>query len=295
MKKTILVPLFVLFLMTAGCSGNRSTVTPEATPVQSESVEHVQRPTRAPTEPVNASSLPTATEALAEATATAEPLQNPTESVATEPMPTETVAAQCPQFGSEDFDQPSECWSETNVVSLTNIIKADKISTKVADGMLQFKIDTNEELYLYLFDEEHAYKNVIVEADIFKLSPSVNQTSSIYTCNVNEEGWYEARVENSGIYKIYQYIRSRKEDGLNPFVFIAEGGSNEFRIGDSRPNNIRWECRQNQLKLVINGKETWVKDYPTDLPGGGVGIGVTSYANRFPLIIGFDKLTILEP
>ncbi len=285
MKKKILIVLLVLIITSLACSLGGSKATSEApTLPPPPTQEPIQQPTDAPVEPTLA---PPPTEEIP-------PAEMPTEAP---PPPTEEPAPLCEPFGIEEFDQPSLCWPSylEEMITITDITNLKKVAAGVRDGLLEFKFELPEDIYLYSFNSQYDYDEVILQASIKKIEPSVNQNGFALACHVNEYGWYEARIESGGSYKIFQYDALKRERDENPYVFITEGGTPAIRIGAGRENIIRWECAAKSLTLIINDKEVWFENLPNLNSGGYVGIGMTSYAHKLPIHIGFESVEIIQP
>jgi hypothetical protein len=285
MKRRILIPLLVLILTSLACSigGTKATT---------ESPTLPPPPTKAPIEQPTA--VPEEATQVSPATDIPAPTEMPTEET---PAPTETPESQCPPFGIEEFDQPSLCWPSylEDMITITDISNLKKIAAGVNNGALEFKFELPEDIYLYSFNSQYDYDEVILQASIKKIEPSVNQNGFALACHVNEYGWYEARIDSGGTYKIFQYDALKADRGENPYVFFTEGGTPSIRIGAGRENIIRWECATNSLTLIINDKEVWFQNIPNLNYGGYVGIGMSSYAHKFPIHIGFENVEIIQP
>ena len=84
------------------------------------------------------------------------------------------------------------------------------------------------------FNSQYDYDEVILQASIKKIEPSVNQNGFTLACHVNEYGWYEARIDSGGTYKIFQYDALKANRGENPFVYY-------YRRRYSSHSNRRWQ------------------------------------------------------
>lgn len=285
MKKKILVPIFILVLTSLACSLGGSKATPEApTLPPPPTQEPIQQPTEVLVEPTLA---PTPIEEVA-------PTEIPPEAPA---KVTEEPAPVCQPYYLEEFDQPSPCWPSylEDMITITDITNLRKVSAGVDAGLLKFKFELPEDIYLYSFNSQYDYDEVILQASIQKIEPSVNQNGFTMACHVNEYGWYEARIESGGTYKIFQYDALKRERDENPYVYITEGGTAAVRIGAGRENIVRWECGARSLSLIINDKEVWFENMPNLNSGGYVGIGMTSFAHKVPIHIGFENVEIIQP
>lgn len=212
-------------------------------------------------------------------------------------LPTQPVSL-CPPFVKEEFDNPGECWpaSIEEIFSPVSISNKNKLFVKVKDGRLEFETQLSEDVFLYSFYKDNEYDEVIVRASVTKIEPSANQNGFTLACHVNRDGWYEVRIESSGTFEVFQYDAFKKQSGENPYVKLGNGGAATYRIGGGRENIIEWQCRYDSLTLIINDKQTWIKENFTKMKsGGGIGVGLASYSGVVPRHIAFDYVEIIEP
>lgn len=274
MKKQILIPIFLLILLSVACSLGGQAATEEVVEPTA-----IVRPTNTP---VNPTLPPPPTDVP------------PTE--APEEEPTATQGPQCPVSGTYDFEEDTGCWvtDPDQLFSVTNVTDMRKVFSGIQDGMFEFEIKLPEELYLYSFNTHNLYNEVILEADLRKIEPSVNKNGFILACHVNEDGWYEAHLESGGFYRIFQYETFKKDQGRNPWTTLSEGGSPKIRVGKDVVNNMRFECMEDSLTLIINGEEVWYKSMTLN-SGGAIGLGVRTHNGFYPVNIGFEYITVLTP
>ncbi len=269
MKKQILIPIFLLILLSVACSlgGQQAEAEPTV----------ILRPT-------NTSVNPTLPVAPTEAAQADTPEEETEENI------------ECPVSGTYDFEEDTGCWptDPEDLFSVTKISDMRKVSSGIKEGQFTFEITIPEEMYLYSFNTHNLYNEVIMEADVRKIEPSVNANGFILACHVNEDGWYEAHLESGGFYHVYQYETLKKEQGGNPFTTLGEGGTPIIKVGQDVVNTMRFECMQDSLTLLINGEEVWYKSMGLN-SGGGIGIGVKSTSQSYPVKIGFDHITVLTP
>jgi hypothetical protein len=293
MKRPFLILIVLMLLLSFACSlpGREQTEDVEEIATISISLP-TQLAVENPTETVYYP--PTARPTSAETplpVATQEEAQAPSET------PTQPAPA-CPPFGIEEFEESGECWPDSmdKVLSLAAISDRNKVNVQVKDNRLEFESRLQEDINLYSFYQENEYDEVIIRASVTKIEPSKNQNGFTLVCHNNQSGWYEARVDSSGTFEIFQYDAIKKQSGGNPFVRLGNGGVSSYRTGTGRENILEWHCGDNRLALVVNDKQIWQKDNFSNLnSGGGVGIGLASYSNTLPRHIGFDFVEILKP
>ena len=274
MKKQILIPIFLLILLSVACSlgGSKATEVPATA---------IVRPTNTavnPTLPPQPTAVPTEEEAAAVV------------------EPTEDNTPDCLVTGTYQFDEVSPCWPNDpeELYSVTTVSDMRKVFSGIKDGAFEFEVKIPEEMYLYSFNTNNLYPEVILETNVLKIEPSVNKNGFILACHVNEDGWYEARMDSGGYYHVYQYETINKELGKNPYTTLSEGGTPAIQVGQNKVNTMRFECMQDSLTLLINGEEVWYEKMNVN-SGGAIGIGVNTFAGKYPVHIGFDYLTVLTP
>jgi hypothetical protein len=292
MKKPFFMLIFLLMILSLACSlPNIKNEEPNAI---EEKIEEKIHPTAAEVLNPTATyySPPTAVPTSAEKF-TPEPTveeEKPTET-ATQPV------SVCPPYAKEEFDNPSECWpaSLDEVFSVSGISNKNKLNVQVINGQLEFQTQLSEDVFLYSFYKDNEYDEVNLQASVVKIEPSSNQNGFALACHVNQDGWYEARVESSGTFEVNQYDASKKKKGENPYVRLGNGGASAFRVGSNRENIIEWQCGEDSLTLIVNGKTTWEKQNIPGMRSGGVGVGLASYSGKLPRYIGFDYVEIMQP
>ncbi len=211
--------------------------------------------------------------------------------------PTSEPVSECQKYGIEEFDQPSTCWPSSleEMKSITSLTTNPNEFAGVQNGMLEFKHMVADEIYLYSFNSANTYDEVTIEATFIKLDPSKNQNGATIACQVNDSGWYEVRVENSGSFYVYRYDADEKQKGGNPYKTLAQGGAPAVQSAAGMENIIRWTCKKDTLSLAVNGKEVWDQEERGMETGGGIGLGLVSSSGKYPLNIAFERVEISEP
>jgi len=236
------------------------------------------------------------------------PTARPTDDSTATPVPTkppeiptntstEPIAA-CPAFTREEFDSPGECWPDSvdEIFSSSSISNKRKVNVQIKDGRMEFETQLSEDIFIYSFYKENEYEEVITRASVSKIEPSANQNGFSLACHVNSDGWYEVRIDSSGIFEIYQYNQINKQSGKNPYLILGNGGVSNFKTSAGRENIIEWQCGYDYLRFLVNEKQVWQKTGMTNLnSGGGVGIGMASYSGVFPRHIAYDWIELIEP
>ena len=292
MKKPFLVFIFLLIILSLACKLPNS---------KNDGASNIEKTLANKVSPTAAEVLdPTAT-------VYSPPTARPTSDVISTPEPTvekekpvETAtqpAAECPAYGKEEFENSSECWPDSldEIFSVSGISNKNKLNVQIINGRLEFQTLLSEDVFLYSFYKDNEYDEVNLQASVVKIEPGSNQNGFAFACHVNQDGWYEARVESSGTFEVNQYDAFKKKKGENPYVRLGNGGASAFRVGIDRENIIEWECGEDSLRLIVNGKTTWEKLNISGMRAGGVGVGLASYSGKFPRHIGFEYIEIMQP
>jgi hypothetical protein len=294
MKKTFVSTLILFIFLSLACSVPFDLLSQDVEPSALPEVVVKQEAPQEVANPTNTVYAPPTARPTSDVTATPEPSAT-LEQI--EVTPTEPVAL-CPPYGIEEFASHNDCWPDTldEVFAPDSISNRNKLFVQVANSRLEFESQLAEDVFLYSFYKENEYDEVNLLASITKIEPSVNQNGFALACHVNEDGWYEVRIESSGTFDIFQYDSFKKQNDENPYVSLGNGGAAAYRIGTGRENIIEWQCRYDSLTLIINGKQTWEKKGFTSInSGGGVGVGLASYSGKLPRHIAFEYVEIVEP
>lgn len=116
-----------------------------------------------------------------------------------------------------------------------------------------------------------------------------NSSSISLICRYNDEGWYEFKIGNDGLYSILGYMVVEKK-----YYTLFSGGSNAIHTGMG-VNEYTVTCVGNELSLSINGKAVnTVKDNMHQLGDGKVGVGVSS-KDVFPILDEIDSFMVDKP
>jgi hypothetical protein len=274
-------------------------------------LEMIKKSTEEPTPVTEKIDVTATTETIVQPTTYSPPTARPTSNTKPKPesSPTETVSKEtetpvpapqsvCPQYFKETFDQETDCWQYNidDVFSAASISNKARVSVQITDGRLEFKSELREDLFIYSFYKDNEYDEVIISAEVYKINPSANQNGFTLVCHANEEGWYEARLESSGTFEIFEYTVCRDQNCQNPYHLIANGGAKSFKLGADAVNNIEWQCGVDYLRLMANGVQIWEKtNYRGLISGGAVGVGLASYSGKSPRAIAFDTIEVRKP
>ncbi|MCX6079973.1 MAG: trypsin-like peptidase domain-containing protein [Chloroflexi bacterium] len=162
----------------------------------------------------------------------------------------------------------------------------DSLSPTTKDGFLVFDIPSAQK-YVYVNYEAFKYTNVRLDLRADNRGKNSNSVSLI--CRYSDEGWYEANVQNDGLYSILAYVVS---DGR--YYNIFNGGSNLIKQGKNT-NEYSFICNGNDLTLGVNStKVKTVTDKKYVLQEGLVGFGVSSF-DSLPVLVNVDAFQISQP
>ncbi len=274
MKRRWVFPLVTLLLFSLSCNLTDNLSKSKSEPTVAPPT--LQPATAAPTE------KPPATAA-------------PAEPEPTEVQPTETEAPpECPAYYTETFDEPNDCWDFSSPFSVSEVHNPDLVEFGLSAGYFDITASNKEEMFLYFLNEEWDYPTVVVEAEVVNHA-GTNKNGIVLACYVNEKGWYEVRLETGGFFQVYQFNAALWEQGENPYTTLHQGGAKGIRIGYDRINTMTWICNDKDLTFLLNGQELWATTLREVNAGGGVGIGLTTYKDNWPVDIGFESLTVSEP
>jgi len=261
MRSKIIIPIFVLLVLSLACNFSGGNDTPTEVP-----------PTAVPVEPTNPPQ-PT-TPPPTEVPPTAEVVQP------TEVPPTEESVAMNEPFRTEEFDGDLSYW-----YWFTTYGDENKLDIYEDRGKVVFEL-TGEDIYAYLMYDEYYYDDVMISTLVENRGKNSNSVSLV--CRYDESlGWYEFNIGSDGLYNILRYDVSQEE-----YIFIANGGSNQIKTGQEY-NEYTVSCAGDYLTLWINGKETnSVRD--RTLREGLIGISASSYSVT-PIIVEFEYVDISLP
>lgn len=264
MKPKLLIPVFLLLILSLACNLG----TPQNEPPVQPTV--IEQPTQQP-EPT--SPPPTQTPA---------PVTQPTAEVPSDPEPTEEVVLANKPFRLEEFENDIDMWSWFITSG-----REDKTDIYRDRGRIVFEL-LDEDIYAYLMYDEYYYEDVKISTLVENRGKNTNSVSLVCRYDKNI-GWYEFNIGSDGLYNILRYDGTL-EDG--EYIFLANGGSNQIRTGQEF-NEYTVSCEDDVLILWINGKETQsIKD--RTLKEGLVGISASSYYVT-PIIVEFEYVDISLP
>lgn len=300
MKRAWLILVIVLALLTMSCALMRLIDNPQPTPLPpARPLQVVTEPPQVAATATIESNLPL----LPEPTSTQRPVRDTPSPTASQPTPTlapptltpTATADDCPAYYDEDFDSPSACWDLETVYHITDIQNPDKLTWGLENGEFKINATANEELYLYFLNENWEYPDVIVEAEVLNHAPGTGSSGIVIACGVSDQGWVEVRQEPSGLFQVYQFDFSLRQQGKNPYINLTAGGARSIRTGFDRINTMTLACTGGELVYSLNGTEIWKGNPNTPLKDGGVALGVTTVRGFYPTHIGFERFSVIEP
>ena len=154
------------------------------------------------------------------------------------------------------------------------------------DGYLVFDI-RHAQKYVYVNYTPYKYTNVRLDLKADNRGKNSNSVSLI--CRYSDEGWYEANVQNDGLYSILAYVVA---DGR--YYNIFNGGSNLIKQGKDT-NSYTFICNGSDLTLGVNGTEVkTITDKIYKLREGLAGFGVSSF-DSLPVLVEVDTFEISQP
>ncbi len=217
-----------------------------------------------------------------------------------EVQPTQGPTSNCPEYYTEEFDTPNECFDLNKVFFKAPIVPPPEAARiYLAGGALNFEFPLDKstfkyDLYYYFFNGQHTYNDVALETTFQTLTDSNLNTGFILACRVTDQSWFEARVTTNGSYWLYQYDRQLEAANKNPYIEITKGQTNKIAAKRNVPNTMRLECVGDTLSLIINGNKITTNQIRRPLPGG-VGVGFTTFPERYPAFALIESVTIAKP
>lgn len=193
----------------------------------------------------------------------------------------------------EDFES-GDNWLASKTITTQAKPGMEKSVVQVKDGVLSFEIP-DKETYIYTFYKKPQNSDVSIEVTFN--STGLTQNGVALVCRANEElsSWYEARVSSTGMYAMYKYDLALKDVGQNPYKQIIAGTMEKNTILVTKPNTIKFTCKDNQLSLEVNGGKFVNTQQDPDLTGEGlVGIGTMAF-DVTPVKLQYDDFAISKP
>ncbi len=286
MKRRILFPIIVLALMMLACSigdigqtVGLTKATETAIPTERPPLEE---PTSAPQQ------IPTAAP-----TNTSEPLPPTPRPTDPPPQPSNTPAG--PVYFREDFDNNIN-WTFEYITGNT---QDQCVGPSVVDGQLRWACPTGEESQLKIYEGIQSYEDVVVQVQTENYGSNTNWV--VLMCRVNNEGWIEFRFTGGGLFEIYRFDRGLRNQGKNPYVYIANGATAFMKAGKTNNtvamvcagDNFEYYANGNKIQLVVPPK--YREEYARQ-GAGGVGIGFIVMGNNpGPVDVGIEWFETFEP
>jgi 3-keto-disaccharide hydrolase len=205
------------------------------------------------------------------ATVTAQPTRpQPT------PRPTLTVTVPPPSF-SDEFDKGlSNYWSYFLALGEKN-----DVDISAQGEHVRFTI-TEYDTYAYLIYELQDYADVRVDTEVTNQGSNNNNAGLV--CRFSENGWYEANISSSGVYRIYAFDN-------NAYRLIWSGGSYLIKI-DKETNLYGFECSGEELTVYINGEKVWSGE-DNSFSTGKIGLSASTKDYQ-PVKVDFENITVTE-
>jgi len=219
--------------------------------------------------------------------------QTPTPSAAQPPQatssptvaPTATTAAagSSEAFYTEEFNGNLDSWDSFMVTGIESQVNAG-----IDNGSLFIQLSPFEDKVprYYLVNPGFDYSSVQLELVITNNGNNANGVSLV--CQYSENGWYEFRVSNAGLYSIDAYDQSVG------YSELLAGGAPVIKSGRST-NTYTAVCNGSDLSLAINGEPVnSIVDTKYNFTDGRIGFGVSS-PDLLPVDVSMDTLIVSEP
>ncbi|KPL71370.1 hypothetical protein ADN00_16830 [Ornatilinea apprima] len=192
----------------------------------------------------------------------------------------------------DPFDAATDDWSLPFFVTTKALPGREKSAVELKNGNMTFSL-MDEETYLYEFYESMTPEDVLVETKYQAGgNHTVNGVALICRAASDLSAWYEFRLGSDTKYSIFRYDVSRRDEGKNPYILLAKGGSQA--ISPSKENIVRILCKGSDLVLEVNGQQVSSVQDGTLTGEGLVGVGAMSY-NLTPTYMMFDYFSYTQP
>ena len=217
-------------------------------------------------------------------------MESPTPMAMESPTPMAMgTTTQTPEYFTEEFNSDTDLskWPsfQWNNLAEGNYQPQD-VKTTLKDGFLIFDLQ-KPNLSTFVTYDPSSYGDVKISLSAH--NSGENSSSISLICHANDEGWYEFRIGNNGLYSILGYMVVEKK-----YYTLFSGGSNAIHTGMG-VNEYSATCSGNKLSLSINGKEVnTVKDNMHTFGEGKVGIASSSN-DVFPILNEIDWFKIEKP
>jgi hypothetical protein len=186
-----------------------------------------------------------------------------------------------PLYFTEEFDGSLDRWQ--------TIGDASQVKLPPENGSLHFQLSQKDGQTpsVYLINNASPYNDVQVEAVTTNNGNNSNGVDLI--CRLNENGWYEFEVSNTGLYDIYAI-----DTPNNSYVTLGSGNSSAIKTGLAQ-NTYTAICKGNELTLLVNGVlVTTIQETKFIFTEGRIGIGVSSLQG-FPVDVSVESVKVSEP
>ena len=286
MKRSIVLPIVILALMTLACAvgdvtqavglskATETTAPTERPPLQEPTSAPQQIPTAAPTN-------------------TSEPRPPTEEPTEAPPEPTNTPTG--PVYFREDFNNNIN-WSYEYITGNT---QDQCVGPSVTEGQLRWACRSGEETQLKIYEGIQSYEDVVVQVQTENYASNTNWV--VLMCRVNDQGWIEFRFTCGGLYEIYRFDRGLRNQGKNPYVYIANGVTAFTKPGKTN-NTVAMVCSGDNFEYYANGNRIELVVPPQRREeyaiqgAGGVGIGfIVMGDNPGPVDVGIEWFETFEP
>jgi hypothetical protein len=187
-------------------------------------------------------------------------------------------ASPTPRPSTVEKFEKSDNWLAAYTVTTQAKAGSEQTSVAVKDGALNFSIADNE-TYVYTFFKNAQRADVASELTYESTGQTDNGIALVCRAKDDHSTWYEARVSLAGLYHIFKYDKSLKDQGQNPYQDLKTGTAPKGTLQPLKPNSFKFICKGQDLTLDINGGKFTASVQNADLTADGqVGIGGMSYS-----------------
>ncbi len=201
------------------------------------------------------------------------------------PADTETTAPTSPWY-TEEFNGNLDNWTEFYFTQESDTKYESETDVYPDNGGVWFDINIPD-TYIYLFNENFTYDDVVIETEVENTGPHNSQYINLVCRYTPDKGWYEFSVAASGMVQLWRYSF---DDG---YILIEDGGSTAINQGNAT-NDFKMTCVGNELSLFINGKQWRSEIKDSNYREGFVGISAGTM-NVYPIQVVFNWVEVSQP
>lgn len=193
----------------------------------------------------------------------------------------------------EKFDSGNN-WLVSFTVTTQAKPGSEKTAVMVKDSALSFDIPDHE-TYVYTFYKNGQKADVASEVNFESLGQPDNGIALVCRAKEDQSTWYEARVSLAGLYHIFKYDKSLRDQGASPYTDLKSGTAPKGTFLPLKANTVKFICKGQDLTIDLNGGKFSASVQNADLSADGmVGVGGMSYS-EVPVQLKVTSFAVSQP